>query len=153
MTVTATVLAIFPGLISKLDYIADLGVNAVWLLPFYPSPRLDDGYDISEYRDVHPDYGSLGDFRKFIREAHARGHSGDHRAYCKPYVRPASLVSARAATPNLTRHGATIMSGLIPTKNTQALASFFWTRSDQIGRGIRLPEPITGIDFIHISRI
>ena len=63
----------FPGLISKLDYIADLGVNAIWLLPFYPSPRLDDGYDISEYRDVHPDYGSLGDFRRFIREAHARG--------------------------------------------------------------------------------
>jgi maltose alpha-D-glucosyltransferase/alpha-amylase len=63
----------FPGLISKLDYIADLGVNTIWLLPFYPSPRLDDGYDISEYRDVHPDYGTLGDFKKFIREAHARG--------------------------------------------------------------------------------
>ena len=62
----------FSGLISKLDYIADLGVNTIWLLPFYPSPRLDDGYDISEYRDVHPDYGSLGDFRKFVREAHAR---------------------------------------------------------------------------------
>jgi maltose alpha-D-glucosyltransferase/alpha-amylase len=68
----------FPGLISKLDYIADLGANAVWLLPFYPSPRLDDGYDVSEYRDVHPDYGSLSDFRKFIREAHARGLRGDH---------------------------------------------------------------------------
>ena len=63
----------FPGLISKLDYIADLGVNAIWLLPFYPSPRLDDGYDISEYRDVHPDYGTLADFRQFVREAHARG--------------------------------------------------------------------------------
>ena len=63
----------FPGLISKLDYIADLGVNTIWLLPFYPSPRLDDGYDISEYRDVHPDYGTLGDFRLFVRKAHARG--------------------------------------------------------------------------------
>ena len=62
----------FPGLISKLDYIADLGVNAIWLLPFYPSPRLDDGYDISAYRDVHPDYGTLADFRHFVRAAHAR---------------------------------------------------------------------------------
>jgi maltose alpha-D-glucosyltransferase / alpha-amylase len=63
----------FPGLLSKLDYIADLGVNAIWLLPFYPSPLLDDGYDISEYRDVHPDYGTLADFRQFVRQAHARG--------------------------------------------------------------------------------
>ena len=63
----------FPGLISKLDYIADLGANAIWLLPFYPSPQLDDGYDISAYRDVHPDYGTLADFRQFVRAAHARG--------------------------------------------------------------------------------
>ena len=62
----------FPGLISKLDYIADLGVNVIWLLPFYPSPRLDDGYDISAYREVHPDYGTLTDFRLFVRAAHAR---------------------------------------------------------------------------------
>ncbi len=62
----------FPGLISKLDYIADLGVNVIWLLPFYPSPRLDDGYDISAYREVHPDYGTLADFRQFVRAAHAR---------------------------------------------------------------------------------
>jgi maltose alpha-D-glucosyltransferase / alpha-amylase len=62
----------FPGLISKLDYIADLGVNAIWVLPFYPSPRLDDGYDISGYRDVHRDYGTLADFRDFVRAAHAR---------------------------------------------------------------------------------
>ena len=63
----------FPGLISRLDYIADLGVNTIWLLPFYPSPRLDDGYDISAYRDVHPDYGTLADFRHFVRAAHSRG--------------------------------------------------------------------------------
>jgi maltose alpha-D-glucosyltransferase / alpha-amylase len=48
----------FPGLISKLDYIADLGVNVIWVLPFYASPRLDDGYDISGYRDVHPGFGT-----------------------------------------------------------------------------------------------
>jgi len=63
----------FPGLISKLDYIASLGVTAIWLLPFYPSPRLDDGYDISDYRSVHPDYGTMADVRRFIHAAHARG--------------------------------------------------------------------------------
>ncbi len=63
----------FPGLIEKLDYIAELGVNVIWLLPFYPSPRRDDGYDISEYRDVHPEYGTLADVRRLIDEAHARG--------------------------------------------------------------------------------
>ncbi|GAB7530151.1 maltose alpha-D-glucosyltransferase [Pseudomonas sp. 3A(2025)] len=63
----------FPGLIAKLDYIAELGVNTIWLLPFYPSPRRDDGYDIAEYRAVHPDYGSMGDARRFIAEAHKRG--------------------------------------------------------------------------------
>jgi maltose alpha-D-glucosyltransferase/alpha-amylase len=62
-----------PGLIAKLDYIAGLGVNTIWLLPFYPSPRRDDGYDIAGYRDVHPDYGRLADVRRLIRAAHARG--------------------------------------------------------------------------------
>src|ERR1043165_9318348 len=63
----------FPGLISKLDYIADLGVNTLWLLPFYPSPRLDDGYDIAEYTAVHPEYGTLDAAKRFIDEAHRRG--------------------------------------------------------------------------------
>ena len=63
----------FAGLLAKLDYIASLGVNTIWLLPFYPSPRLDDGYDIGEYRDVSPDYGTLKEFKAFVREAHARG--------------------------------------------------------------------------------
>jgi maltose alpha-D-glucosyltransferase/alpha-amylase len=63
----------FAGLISKLDYIAEIGVTCVWLLPFYPSPRRDDGYDIAEYRDVHPEYGKLADVKRFIEEAHRRG--------------------------------------------------------------------------------
>jgi maltose alpha-D-glucosyltransferase / alpha-amylase len=62
----------FPGLTEKLDYIKDLGVNTIWLLPFYPSPLRDDGYDISDYRGVHPAYGTLADFRAFVREAHRR---------------------------------------------------------------------------------
>jgi maltose alpha-D-glucosyltransferase/alpha-amylase len=63
----------FAGLTERLDYIADLGVTAVWLLPFYPSPLKDDGYDIADYTRVHPDYGTLRDFRTFVREAHRRG--------------------------------------------------------------------------------
>ncbi|MBR0642245.1 maltose alpha-D-glucosyltransferase [Plastoroseomonas hellenica] len=63
----------FPGLLQKLDYIVELGVNTVWLLPFYPSPRRDDGYDISEYRGIHQDYGTLRDAKRFVQEAHARG--------------------------------------------------------------------------------
>ncbi len=62
----------FKGLTSKLDYLADLGVTALWLLPFYPSPGRDDGYDIADYGRVNPEYGSLRDVRNFIREAHAR---------------------------------------------------------------------------------
>ena len=63
----------FTGLTEKLDYIRDLGVNTIWLLPFYPSPMRDDGYDISDYRNIYPDYGTRRDFRQFVREAHRRG--------------------------------------------------------------------------------
>ncbi len=63
----------FCGLTQKLDYLKELGVTAIWLLPFYPSPLKDDGYDIAEYCDVHPKYGNLRDFKRFLREAHQRG--------------------------------------------------------------------------------
>ncbi len=62
-----------PGLINKLDYLEDLGVNTIWLLPFYPSPLKDDGYDISDYNDVHPMYGNMTDFKAFVDAAHHRG--------------------------------------------------------------------------------
>jgi maltose alpha-D-glucosyltransferase/alpha-amylase len=61
------------GLTEKLDYVQDLGVSAIWLLPFYPSPLRDDGYDISDYRNVHPQYGTRSDFGNLVREAHKRG--------------------------------------------------------------------------------
>ena len=63
----------FRGLMSKLDYLEYLGITAVWLLPFYPSPLKDDGYDISDYRGIHSSYGTLKDFKTFVREAHKRG--------------------------------------------------------------------------------
>ena len=143
----------FPGLISKLDYIADLGVNAIWLLPFYPSPRLDDGYDISDYRDVHPDYGTLADFRQFVRAAHARGirvitelvvnHTSDqHPWFQRARQRQAGLV-----------RGATSTSGPTPIRNMPARASSSSTPSARTGPGIRSPAPITGTASIRISPI
>src|SRR3954465_8302757 len=63
----------FSGLTSRLDHIAQLGVNCIWLLPFYPSPRLDHGYDVTDYYDVAPELGSLGDFVEFSHQARLRG--------------------------------------------------------------------------------
>ena len=63
----------FRGLIEKLDYLKDLGVTCIWVLPFFPSPLKDDGYDISDYHDVHTSLGSLVDFETFVVEAHRRG--------------------------------------------------------------------------------
>ncbi len=63
----------FKGLTEKLDYLEDLGINCIWLLPFYVSPRKDDGYDIADYYSVHPDYGTLDDFKRFLKAAHKRG--------------------------------------------------------------------------------
>ncbi|WP_257625276.1 maltose alpha-D-glucosyltransferase [Variovorax boronicumulans] len=63
----------FKGVTAKLDYVKELGVNTIWLMPFYPSPLRDDGYDISEYENVHPQYGTLADFKEMLDAAHARG--------------------------------------------------------------------------------
>jgi len=63
----------FRGLVDRLDYLVGLGITAIWLLPFYPSPLKDDGYDIADYYRVHPDYGTLRDFRRFLRAAQERG--------------------------------------------------------------------------------
>ena len=63
----------FRGLTQKLEYLQDLGINTLWLLPFYPSPLRDDGYDIADYENIHPSYGTLADFDVFLNEAHRRG--------------------------------------------------------------------------------
>jgi len=94
----------FRGLIQKLDYLQDLGITAIWLLPFYPSPLRDDGYDIADYRGIHPDYGTLRDFHTFVREAHQRGmkviielvvnHTSDQHAWFQA-ARRAKAGSAR----------------------------------------------------------
>ncbi|MGH9628008.1 MAG: maltose alpha-D-glucosyltransferase [Bryobacteraceae bacterium] len=62
----------FSGLLQKLDYLQDLGVTCLWLLPFFPSPLKDDGYDISDYLNIHPSYGTMEDFNRFLQAAHER---------------------------------------------------------------------------------
>ena len=108
----------FEGLTRKLDYVKDLGATAIWLMPFYPSPLKDDGYDIADYRGINPSYGTLRDFRRFVREAHERGPAGHHRARHQPHVGPASLVPACAAERGLDRTRASFMSGPTPTNST-----------------------------------
>src|SRR5512144_2247112 len=95
----------FRGLTEKLDYVQELGVTALWLLPFYPSPLRDDGYDIADYSDIHPAYGSMRDFREFMREAHRRGlrvitelvinHTSDQHPWFQKARRARSGSSAR----------------------------------------------------------
>lgn len=61
----------FKGLTQKLDYLAALGINTLWLLPFYPSPGRDDGYDITDYKGIRPEFGTFEDFKAFVGAAHA----------------------------------------------------------------------------------
>jgi len=95
----------FRGLTEKLDYLQDLGVTALWLLPFYASPLRDDGYDIADYTAVHPNYGTLADFKTFLDEAHKRGlrvitelvinHTSDQHAWFQRARRAAPGTSER----------------------------------------------------------
>lgn len=95
----------FAGLTERLDYLRDLGVTAVWLLPFYPSPGRDDGYDISDYGDINPQFGNMRDFRRFMQEAKKRGlkvitelvvnHTSDQHAWFKRAKRSPKGSSAR----------------------------------------------------------
>lgn len=107
----------FPGLTMKLDYLEKMGITAIWLLPFYPSPLKDDGYDIADYMDINPSYGTMADFKVFLREAHRRGmrvitemvlnHTSDQHEWFK---------RSRTASPG--RNGGIIMYGVRRPINT-----------------------------------
>ncbi len=111
----------FPGLTSKLDHLASLGVDCLWLQPMYPSPFKDDGYDISDYTSIHPSYGTLQDFERFLTEAHARGlrviielvlnHTSDQHAWFQ---------EARSSTDNPRRDW------------------YVWSDTDERYRGVRI---------------
>jgi len=112
----------FPGLLSRLDYLQDLGVTCIWLLPFFPSPLRDDGYDISNYVDVNPSYGTLGDFKAVLDAAHERNmqvmielvinHSSDQHPWFK---------AARLAPPG-----------------SPARDMYVWSQTDQLFKDARI---------------
>jgi len=116
----------FRGLIEKLDYLQELGITAIWLLPFYPSPLRDDGYDIADYFDVNPNFGTLDDFRAFLDAAHARN--------------PAKISPIK-----------TSMCGVTPRKNTRIRESFLKISKHRTGHGTLSQKLITGIAFIRTS--
>jgi maltose alpha-D-glucosyltransferase/alpha-amylase len=111
----------FPGLTSKLDHLASLGVDCLWLQPMYPSPFKDDGYDISDYTNIHPSYGTLQDFESFLNAAHAHGlrviielvlnHTSDQHAWFQ---------EARSSTDNPRRDW------------------YVWSDTDDRYRGVRI---------------
>ena len=110
----------FAGLTERLDYLRDLGVTTLWLLPFYPSPGRDDGYDISDYGDINPAFGTMKDFRRFMQEAKRRGlrvitelvvnHTSDQHDWFKRAKRSARrierarLVRLERQRPEIPRH-------------------------------------------------
>ncbi len=112
----------FPGLMSRLDYLQDLGVTCLWVLPFFPSPLRDDGYDIANYTDVNPSYGTLGDFKAFLDAAHQRGmqvmielvinHTSDQHPWFK---------AARLAPPGSAQR-----------------EMYVWSQSDQVYKDARI---------------
>ena len=82
------------GVYEKLDYIASLGVTAIWFSPLYPSPNFDYGYDVSDYRAINPEYGDMEIFRKVLDGAHERG-CGNHGPRGKPHLDGARVVQAQ----------------------------------------------------------
>ena len=141
----------FRGLTQKLDYLEWLGVTCIWLLPFFPSPLRDDGYDVADYRGVFPDYGSLEDLRTFLHEAHRRGirviadlvlnHTSDQHAWFQEARR-----SPRVAPAQIITSGATVR------KNMRRPESFLSIRSGPIGPGIPSRSSTIGIGFSATSR-
>jgi maltose alpha-D-glucosyltransferase/alpha-amylase len=135
----------FQGLTEKLDYLQDLGVTAIWLLPFCRSPLKDDGYDTSSYTDLHPAYGTMKDFKVFLREAHRRGlrvitelvlnHTSDQHPWFQ---------RARRAKPGSPWRNYYVWS--------ETPGSSSRTSSPPTGLGTRWPKPITGIAFTPTSR-
>ena len=131
----------FAGLTEKLDYLQELGVTTLWLLPFYPSPGRDDGYDIADYGAINPDFGTMKDFRRFIAGSQAARPARHHRTRHQPHLRPASTGSSAPAAAIRIRARATGMSGATPTRNIQGTRIIFtdteksnWTWDPEAGQ-------------------
>ena len=157
----------FAGLTSRLDYLADLGVTAVWLLPFYPSPLRDDGYDIADYLAIHTDYGDLADARRFIREAHARGlrvitelvfnHTSDQHPWFQRARRAATDSAERdwyvwSDTPDRYRDARIIFKDFEPSNWSwdPVAGAYFWHRFYSHQPDLNFDHPAVGKALLRI---
>ena len=126
----------FRGLIEKLDYLQWLGVDCLWLPPFFTSPLRDGGYDVADYTDILPEFGTVEDFHELPRRGAQARHPGDHRLRHEPHQRRAPVVPGQPrATP--TARTATSTSGPTPTSSTRTPGSSSSTPSRRTGPGTR----------------
>lgn len=134
----------FRGLMGKLDYLQQLGITALWILPFYPSPLRDDGYDIADYYNVNPSYNTLREFKQFLREAHNRGLRVITELVLNHTPRTSTPGSSVPAWPNRGHHTGITTSGATAPRSTKKRGSSFRISRHQTGPGTRLPRPTTG---------
>ncbi len=134
----------FQGLTQRLDYLQDLGVTCLWLLPFFPSPLKDDGYDISDYLNVHPDYGTLDDFQGLSRGGARAQHASDDRVGNQSHLRSASVVSTRpVGAPGFGRTRFLCLER-DTKRNMPTRGLFSPTQKSQTGPGTQLRKPTIG---------
>ena len=140
----------FRGLTEKLDYLQEIGVDCIWLLPFFPSPLRDGGYDIADFYDIHPDYGTIDDFKHFVDQAHQRGL----RVIVDLVMNHTSATTrgSRRAAPIRTARTATGTCGATTTRAGARRASSSSTPSRRTGRGTRCAASTTGTASSRTSR-
>ncbi|MGY3289545.1 hypothetical protein ACVWWP_002612 [Bradyrhizobium sp. LM3.6] len=143
----------FAGLTEKLPYLQELGVTALWLLPFYPSPGRDDGYDIGDYGSINPDFGTMKDFKRFIQEAQKRGLRVITELVVNHTPRTSTIGSSVRAAARQARAPAIGMSGATPIRNTRVRGSFSPIPRNPTGPGIPRPARSTGTASSRTSRI
>ena len=141
----------FRGLTDKLDYLQGLGVDCIWLLPFYPSPLRDGGYDIADFYDIHPDYGTIDDFKHFIDQAHQRGLRVIADLVMNHTSRGPPVVPGEPHRPGQART-ATGTCGATTTRAGARRASSSSTPSRRTGRGTRCAASTSGTASSRTSR-
>ena len=138
------------GLIDKLDYLRNLGVDCLWLMPIYESPLKDDGYDIADFRKIHPTIGVVEDFEALTAAAHSAWHPDHRRPGRQPHVGPAPLVPGGPPRPQLAEAGLLRLERLDEKYGTRASSSP--TPSTRTGRGTPWPVSTTGTGSSATSR-
>ena len=135
-----------PGILRRLDYLKELGVDVLWISPFYKSPGGDNGYDISDYQAIQPEFGTMEDFDRLLAGAHARGMRVGDRPGGQPHLQRASLVHREPLQPGTTPSGTTTSGG---TAKTAAPPNNWGSQlfGQRLDPGTRPPASITCTPF------